>query len=89
MPTIAVLGTFDTKGPEHAFLADAIRRNGSSTLLIDVGSHSAPTITPDVSSDTVAAAGGEHWREVRSRQDRGECVDGEHAVQRGGVDRRQ
>jgi uncharacterized protein (UPF0261 family) len=72
--TIAVLGTFDTKGPEHAFLADAIRRTGFATLLIDVGSQSAPTITPDVSSDIVAAAGGDNWREMRARQDRGECV---------------
>jgi uncharacterized protein (UPF0261 family) len=74
MPTIAVLGTFDTKGPEHAFIADAIRRQGFSTLLIDVGSQNTPTIAPDVSADTVAAAGGDNWREVRARQDRGECV---------------
>ena len=25
MPTIAILGTFDSKGPEHGFLADCIR----------------------------------------------------------------
>jgi uncharacterized protein (UPF0261 family) len=71
---VAVLGTFDTKGPEHAFLAEAVRRNGCATVLIDVGSQSAPTVTPDVSSEIVAAAGGENWREVRARQDRGECV---------------
>ena len=74
MPSIAVLGTFDTKGPEHAFLAEAIRRNGFSTLLIDVGSQNAPAIAPDVSADVVAAAGGDAWHEVRARQDRGECV---------------
>src|SRR5688572_9890838 len=72
--TIAVLGTFDTKGPEHAFVAEAIRRSGFSTLLIDVGSQSVPTVTPDVSSEIVAAVGGENWHEVRARQDRGECV---------------
>lgn len=74
MPTIAVLGTFDTKGPEHAFLADAIRRAGAAPLLIDVGSQNTPAIVPDVTADVVAAAGGDNWREVRARQDRGECV---------------
>src|SRR5688572_8771647 len=73
-PTIAVLGTFDTKGAEHAFLAEAIRRAGVAALLIDVGSQNAPSITPDVTSDIIAAAGGDNWREVRARQDRGECV---------------
>ena len=28
MPTIAVLGTFDTKGAEHTFVAEVIRARG-------------------------------------------------------------
>lgn len=75
MPTIAVLGTFDTKGAEHAFLADAIRRAGFATLLIDVSSLDAPAIPSDVSSDKVAAAAGEKdYRQILDRRDRGECV---------------
>ncbi|MBI4625790.1 MAG: Tm-1-like ATP-binding domain-containing protein [Verrucomicrobia bacterium] len=74
MPTIAVLGTFDTKGPEHAFVAGAIRAGGFTTLLIDVGCLEAPTIRPDVSADTVAAHGGDEWRAILARRDRGECV---------------
>ena len=35
MATIAVLGTLDSKGHEHAFVADAIRRMGHLPLLID------------------------------------------------------
>jgi uncharacterized protein (UPF0261 family) len=34
-PTIAVLGTFDTKGVEHAFVAEAIRDRGCTPLLLD------------------------------------------------------
>lgn len=34
-PTIAVLGTFDTKGIEHAFVAEAIRDRGCTPLVID------------------------------------------------------
>lgn len=74
MPTIAVLGTFDTKGPEHAFLAEAIRARGHDTLLINVGSFSEPSIQPDVPVSEVATAGGEDWKAVLARQDRGESV---------------
>jgi uncharacterized protein (UPF0261 family) len=74
-PTIAVLGTFDTKGAEHAFLADAIRRAGFAPLLIDVGSLGAPTIQPDISADAVAAGSKEpNHREILARHDRGESV---------------
>lgn len=74
MPTIAVLGTFDTKGAEHAFIAEAIRTRGHETLLIHVGCLEEPTITPDVSVETVAAAGGEDWQAVFAKKDRGESV---------------
>ena len=37
MKTIAVLGTLDTKGEEHAFVAECIRALGHRPLLIDVG----------------------------------------------------
>ena len=36
MATIAVLGTLDSKGKEHAFLADHIRSHGHDVLFIDV-----------------------------------------------------
>jgi uncharacterized protein (UPF0261 family) len=75
IPTIAVLGTFDTKGPEHAFIAEAIRRAGFETLLIDASCLATPAIQPDVFSDTVAAAAGEPtYREILARRDRGESV---------------
>ena len=50
MPTIAVLGTLDTKGEEHGFVADFIRARGHRVLLIDVGVLDAPQIrmVPDV-----------------------------------------
>ena len=56
MPTIAVLGTFDTKGAEHAFIVDAISHAGFQTLTINTGSLSAPSFVPDVSSERVASA---------------------------------
>ena len=74
MPTIAVLGTLDSKGPEHAWIADAIRRAGHAPLLIDVGSLDAPAITPDVTrAEVLAALPGDHAATL-ARRDRGECV---------------
>ena len=74
MPTIAVLGTFDTKGAEHGFIADAIRARGHTPLLIHVGSFGAATIPPDIDVPEVAAASGEDWRAIFAKQDRGESV---------------
>jgi uncharacterized protein (UPF0261 family) len=48
MATIAVLGTLDSKGHEHAFVADVIRRLGHDPLLIDVGCMDEPQVTPGV-----------------------------------------
>ena len=56
MPTIAVLGTFDTKGEEHAYVADLIRERGHKVLLIDAGSLEPPTLKPDVSREELAGA---------------------------------
>jgi uncharacterized protein (UPF0261 family) len=74
MPTIAVLGTFDTKGTEHAFLAEAIRARGHDTLLINVGSFNDPSIQPDVTASEVADAGDDDWQTILARHDRGESV---------------
>ncbi len=74
MKTIAVLGTLDSKGEEHGFIADLIRQKGHTPLLIDVGTGSDPTITPDITRDEVAAAGGLDLQALMARKDRGECV---------------
>ena len=72
MSTIAVLGTLDTKGTEHAFVADQIRARGHQTLLIDVGTLGEPTVKPDISRAEVAAAAGIDLGKMA--KDRGESV---------------
>lgn len=74
MAVIAVLGTFDTKGQEHAFVADIIRSKGHETLMIDVGSGGPPSIEPDVSRYEVAAAAGLQLQSLIDAKDRGRCV---------------
>jgi uncharacterized protein (UPF0261 family) len=51
MATIAILGTLDTKGEEHAFVANLIRERGHTPLLIDVGTQGESAVKPDVSRD--------------------------------------
>jgi len=72
--TIAVLGTLDSKGEEHAFVANLIEKKGHRPLLIDVGTGEEPTIKPDITRDEVAAAGGIDLPALMGRKDRGECV---------------
>jgi uncharacterized protein (UPF0261 family) len=74
MATIAVLGTLDSKGEEHAFVAGLIRARGHQVLLIDVGTGGPPTVVPNFTRDQVAALGGINLTEILTRKDRGECV---------------
>ena len=74
MATIAVLGTFDTKGEEHAFVAEVIRKRGHNVLLINVGPLENPTLKPDISCEQVAAEADIDLAALRARRDRGEAV---------------
>jgi uncharacterized protein (UPF0261 family) len=74
MATIAVLGTLDTKGIEHAFLADRIRERGHQVLLVDVGTLGEPQVRPDLTRAEVAAAAGIDLAPLVARRDRGEAV---------------
>lgn len=72
--TIAVLGTLDSKGHEHAFVADLIRQRGHTPLLIDLGTGSDPQITPDIDRYEVAKSAGLDLQALIDQQDRGQCV---------------
>ena len=74
MATVAVLGTFDTKGEEHAFVAEIIRSKGHDTLMIDLGSGGEPTVSPDVTRFEVAAAIELDLQSLMDEKDRGKCV---------------
>ncbi|MBI4325850.1 MAG: Tm-1-like ATP-binding domain-containing protein, partial [Chloroflexi bacterium] len=74
MATIAILGTMDTKGEEHAFVAQQIRRRGHDVLVIDVGTLGEPKLKPDVTRQEVVKAAGMDFSTLASRRDRGEAV---------------
>jgi uncharacterized protein (UPF0261 family) len=74
MPTIAILGTLDTKGVEHGFVADIIRRRGHQVLIIDVGTLGEPRLKPDISRNEVASAANIDLAAIVAKADRGEAV---------------
>ena len=74
MLTVALLGTMDTKGHEHAFVAEQIRARGHRTLIIDLGTDGPPQIAPDISREEVAALAGVDLAAITARHDRGEAV---------------
>ncbi|MGE3312779.1 MAG: Tm-1-like ATP-binding domain-containing protein [Limisphaerales bacterium] len=74
MPTIALLGTMDTKGVEHAYIAELIRARGHDVVVIDVGTLGEPRLKPDVTRADVAAAAGVRISDLTARRDRGESV---------------
>lgn len=71
---IAVIGTLDTKGAEHAYVADCLREFGHEPLLIDLGTGGPATVTPDIAREEVAAAGGLDLAALVATGDRGVCV---------------
>ncbi len=74
MKTIAIIGTFDTKGKEFKFIKDLVEQAGLGTLCIHTGVFE-PLFTPDVSNTQVAAAVGEDLAALAARKDRGEAMD--------------
>lgn len=74
MATIAVLGTFDTKGEEHRYVASLIEGRGHRALLVDAGTLGPSTVKADVPREAVAEAGGGSLADVAARKDRGEAV---------------
>lgn len=79
---VAVLGTFDSKGAEYAYLKEQIEAQGVSALMIDAGVLNEPPFKPDIPAAEVAKAGGADLSALAARKDRGEAVA---AMSRGGA----
>lgn len=70
MATIAVIGTLDSKGHEHAFVAEEIRHRGHTPLLIDAGTLGAPQVQPDRTRNEVLKAASATLPEIEDRGQR-------------------
>ncbi|MDF2633668.1 MAG: hypothetical protein K0R78_542 [Pelosinus sp.] len=69
MKTIAIVGTFDSKGTEYAFVRDIIQGLGLNTFTIHSGVFE-PMFVPDVSNEEVAQAAGADIHEIAAKKDR-------------------
>ena len=72
--TVGIVGTMDTKGVEFEFIKTQIESAGISTCVINTGILGEPQLTPDVSADAVAQAGGSSLEALRDEGDRGNSV---------------
>lgn len=75
MATILLIGAFDTKGEEYAFVHDIIESRGHATLALHTGVFGASDhVRIDVNNDEVAEAGGTPIGDLQARKDRGEAM---------------
>lgn len=73
--TICIIGAFDTKGPEYAFLREQILKNGARVLTVNTGVMGCTDLFPiDVGAEEVAKAGGVSLDALRAKKDRGEAM---------------
>lgn len=74
MKTVAIAGTFDSKGREFAYIRDLIEGQGLKTLTIHTGVF-APAFVPDISNEEVAAEVGEDISAIARKGDRALATD--------------
>jgi uncharacterized protein (UPF0261 family) len=73
--TIAMIGAFDTKGPEYAFLREHILARGCDVLAINIGVLGTTDLFDvDIEASELAAAGGGDLSALRENNDRGEAM---------------
>ncbi|MCY9512632.1 Tm-1-like ATP-binding domain-containing protein [Paenibacillus apiarius] len=69
MKTVAIVGTFDSKGKEFSFVKDILQGLGLNTLTIHSGVFE-PMFVPDISNEEVAKEAHADIREIASKKDR-------------------
>lgn len=69
LKTIAIAGTFDTKGAEYSYVKELVESLGLGTFTIHTGVFE-PTFKPDVSNSEVAETAGTDIRTLASKKDR-------------------
>lgn len=72
--TVGIVGTMDTKGLEFGFIKAQIESRGVSTCVVNTGILGEAQLTPDISADEVARAGGSSLKALRDEGDRGNSV---------------
>lgn len=72
---VLMIGTFDSKGPEYAFLRERLLEHGCEVLAMNVGVNGSTLLFPvDFEAGEVARCGGEALMALREVQDRGKAI---------------
>ena len=74
MPSVYLLATLDTKGPEADYVRGVLQSCGVAVTLVDVGALGDAAVAADVSRERIFALAGVTLDEVRRKADRGEAV---------------
>lgn len=73
--TVCIVGAFDTKGPEYAFLRERVLAAGAEVFTINTGVLGTTDLfAVDIEADEVAAAGGGNLALIRVKKDRGAAM---------------
>jgi len=73
--TICLIGAFDTKGEEYAFVREQILSRGHKVFTVNTGVLSSTNLFPvHVEADRVAESGGGNLEQLRKKKDRGEAT---------------
>jgi uncharacterized protein (UPF0261 family) len=73
--TICILGAFDTKGEDHAFLREEILKLGGKVLTVNIGVLGSTALFPvDIDAEEVVQAAGLDLDELRRRKDKAEAM---------------
>lgn len=70
MKTIAIIGTFDTKGKEYIYIKELIESLGLATYTVHTGVFE-PMFTPNISNDEIAKSAGWDIKVIANKKDRG------------------
>jgi uncharacterized protein (UPF0261 family) len=73
--SILLIGAFDSKGEEYAFVRERILEHGCGVLAVNTGIRGSTDLFPvDVEADAVASAAGRRLEDLRTKADRGEAI---------------
>ena len=74
MATVALMGTLDTKGAEHAYLKERLEEAGCEVIVVNVGVLGDPDYAVDFDREAVAQAAGAELDAMERDRDRGTAV---------------
>jgi uncharacterized protein (UPF0261 family) len=74
-PSVVLVGTLDTKGPEYEYVRRQLLQLGCQVILVDAGVLGKPTVEADIAREAVARSAQLDLAELIARQDRGAAVE--------------